>query len=145
MLNDDLANLPRNSVHSENEAFEEFFESDCSVSGLVARSGLSKAMAVLYARNPMFLAAFKIRPPGDIHTYAERTGGEVIQSSWQEVDQKLAALLDHLRARYTLGYVSSKPQMDGRFRSISVKLVPRLKTLQGNRFAVRAKLGYYAR
>jgi VWFA-related protein len=146
VLNDSLvADLPRGNVHSEKQAFEELFESDSMVCGLVAQSSWSKIIAVLYANNPMFLPAIKAKRPGSLQNYAERTGGEVIHAADSRVGERLGDLIEHLRARYSLGYSPSNAARDGRFRSIKVKLSPVKQTQLGKQFVVRAKEGYYAR
>jgi VWFA-related protein len=146
VLNDALvANLPRGNIHSEKEAFEELFESDSMVCGLVAQSSLSKLMTVLYVDNPMFLPMIKALHPGSLQNYAERTGGEVIRATESHVSERMADLLEHLRARYSLGYSPTNTARDGRFRSIKVKLSPEKQAQSGKKLAVRAKEGYYAR
>ncbi|MBZ5498950.1 MAG: VWA domain-containing protein [Acidobacteriia bacterium] len=146
VLNDALvANFPRGHVHSERQAFGELFESDSMVCGLVAQSSLSKLMAVLYVNNPMFLPAIKALHPGSLRNYAQRTGGEVILATESGISEKLADLLDHLRARYSLGYSPSNVARDGKFRSIKVKLSPEQQARWQMNLVIRAKEGYYAR
>lgn len=58
--------------------------------------------------------------------------------------EKLAELIQMLRCRYSFGYTSSNPVMDGKFRKIKVKLRPEA----GKRYSkvtILARQGYFAR
>ena len=60
------------------------------------RSAVSDFFIATFSKNPMF-APFRVHnPPGDVHKYAEHTGGEVMNSSKQEVSTKLAQLIDDI-------------------------------------------------
>jgi Ca-activated chloride channel family protein len=69
---------------------------------------------------------------------AEMTGGQVFSPhSSRELAAIFQKILDELAAQYVLGYVSSNPQRDGKFRKLKVELKrPGLK--------VRHRPGYYA-
>lgn len=145
VLNDGLANLPIGKVHSEKEAFEEVFESGSVICGLVARSWLTNTAGVAVVNSPQFILMGRLRPPGSIKKYAERTGGEVIKTGKEEVGDKLAELFDHLRTRYSLGYYPSNASLDGKFRTLRVELAPEVENRVGKLAVIKTKQGYYAR
>lgn len=64
----------------------------------------------------------KLNPRGNVYKYAEQTGGEVVKAGNGDIVLKLAALIDHLGTRYSLGYVSSNSRQNGKFRKIQVKV-----------------------
>jgi VWFA-related protein len=144
ILNDGLANIAFRSVHSEKEAFAELFESGVTICGLVARGWRSDLGEALNCVVPWVVVLRRLNPPGSVYKYAAQTGGEVIKASQGDANTRLAELFDHLRKYYTLGYVSSNPKLDGRFRTIKVKLKPEIEKREGNSLAVFAKRGYYA-
>ena len=63
-------------------------------------------------------------PPGDARKYAEWTGGRAVRLRGKQPEERLAELIDNLRARYTIGYRPSDPQLVGTFRKIHVDLLP---------------------
>lgn len=72
---------------------------------------------------------------------ARETGGDAyFPASVRELHGIYARILDELGSRYTLGYVSSNPVADGRFRKVQVRLAtPALKSAK-----VRTRSGYMA-
>ncbi len=67
------------------------------------------------------------------------TGGQVhFPNSPSELDQVYDRIAEELRTQYSIGYVSSNPRRDGKWRRIVVR-TPERGNLQ-----VRHKLGYYA-
>ena len=81
-------------------------------------------------------------PPGDARKYAELTGGQVVGLRGKRPGERLAQLIDELRARYTIAYRPSDPQPAGTFRKIRVELVPS-RTLRPKEWTVLARQGYY--
>lgn len=76
-----------------------------------------------------------------INQIAREAGGEAFfPTSPRELHEVYARILDELVSRYTIGYVSSNPRADGRFRRVEVKLTkPDLKGAK-----VRTRSGYFA-
>jgi VWFA-related protein len=68
-------------------------------------------------------------------------GGEAFfPTSPRELNEVYARILDELISRYTIGYVSSNPKTDGRFRKVEVRLMkPELRGAK-----VRTRSGYFA-
>lgn len=81
-------------------------------------------------------------PPGDVHKYAELTGGEVMKSSKDEVSARLAKMIDEIRTRYTIAYYPSVKQPKGKLCKIRLQ-IRRETVKQEGKMLVRAKSGYY--
>ena len=74
-----------------------------------------------------------------LKTLARETGGlDFMRNSITELDKVYAQIAEELRSLYSLGYVSSNPRRDGKWRRIVVR-VPTHDDL-----TIRNKLGYYA-
>jgi VWFA-related protein len=72
---------------------------------------------------------------------AREAGGEAFfPKSANEIHQVYARILDEVSSRYTLGYVSTNPRTDGRFRRVEVRLTR--PDLRGAK--VRSRSGYLA-
>ena len=75
-----------------------------------------------------------------ISQIAREAGGEAFfPTSARELQEVYARILDELVSRYTIGYVSSNPKTDGRFRRVEVKLTK--PDLRGAK--VRSRSGYF--
>lgn len=73
---------------------------------------------------------------------ARQTGGHAFYPAGgkDEIDRIYARILDELKARYTLGYVSTNPKPDGTYRKVQVKVhAPGVTGLK-----VRTRPGYFA-
>jgi len=101
-----------------------------------------RCFSATFSKNPMFAPLRAHNPPGDVHKYAERTGGEVMKSSKEEVSAKLSQLIDDIRTRYTIGYYPSVTQPKGKFCEIKLQVRPEAQKREG-RMLVRTKQGYY--
>jgi Ca-activated chloride channel family protein len=73
-----------------------------------------------------------------LRTLAETTGGQAFfPSALSDLDGTYERILDEIRAQYQLGYLSSNPAADGRWRKVQVKV-------KGRGLKVRARQGYFA-
>jgi len=73
---------------------------------------------------------------------ARQTGGHAFYpyGGKDEIDRIYARILDELKARYTLGYISTNPRPDGTYRKVQVKVhAPGVSGLK-----VRTRPGYFA-
>lgn len=134
-LTDNLPNRPPASAHTEEEAFKQLFEQDIAVFGLMMKSTEGKVLG---------LFNWMMKGAGDLNKYAERTGGEVIQAEKENVEQRLAEVIDRVRARYTLGYVSNSSNQDGKFRRLRVRVTPTIEKREG-KVVLHGKAGYFAK
>lgn len=142
-LTDNVPNIPDDKkVHSEKQALREAFENGTVITALLERSAMSDVFLFSFEKNPLFAGARGNNPPGNVHKYAEATGGEVMTSSKKDVSTKLAQLIDEIRSRYTLGYYPSSKQPKDTFCAIKVELAPETMKREG-RLLVRTKQGYY--
>jgi VWFA-related protein len=86
---------------------------------------------------------------GDLHAYAEITGGEVLSVKDDTVGQRLIELINHLRTRYSLAFAPSNTKRDGKFRRIKVRLVDdaerRIRNSGSGDLAIATRSGYYAK
>ena len=72
---------------------------------------------------------------------AEATGGEAFfPASMKDVEAAYDKVVAQVRAQYSLGYASSNPRQDGRWRKVEI----RLKPPAGKDARVQARKGYFA-
>jgi len=141
-LTDNVPNIPSGHQHSEKDALREAFETGTVISTLLERSAVSDFFIATFSKNPMFAPLRMRNPPGNVHQYAERTGGDVMTSSKEDVSARLAQLIDQIRTRYTLGYYPSVKQPKGKFCELKVQTTAGTQKREG-RLLVRTKKGYY--
>jgi VWFA-related protein len=79
----------------------------------------------------------------DLNKLAEETGGEVLTDKPENLDRTFNDLIDHLRTRYTLGFVSTNTKRDGSFRKLKIDLA-NPPTKPDDRLVVKTKRGYVA-
>jgi len=88
--------------------------------------------------------AFLFRvPSATLNRLVEETGGEIFSDKPAELDHAFGTLVDHLRNRYTIGYVSSNSQRDGTYRKLKLQVAPRVRKSQGE-VSVITRHGYLA-
>jgi VWFA-related protein len=112
---------------------DELLDSGTVVYGLIVQAAFGKAFKIM---------SFGQLSKG-VNDFVERTGGEIVGADKKEVDEKLAVVIDHLRARYTLGFRPTNDRDDGKFRPVEIKIS---ETRKGNeKPLVLTKRGYYYR
>ena len=125
--------------HSQNEAMQKLLQTSTVVCSLVKQSEMSVDGESSLRAHPVELM---LHPPGEVYKYATTTGGQVIEYKKKELKEKLAALIDDLRMRYSLGYHPSGQKPKGKYCAIKVKLAPEVKKTIGD-VVVEARQGYY--
>jgi VWFA-related protein len=152
-LTDDVPNIPsetelspylRRSLkgampHTQKEALQGLLQTGTVVCSLVKKSDESVDGEQRLMAQP---AKRMLYPPGEVYKYAAATGGQVIEYKKKELKDKLAALIDDLRMRYSLAYHPSIQKPKGKYCAIKVKLAPETKKSIGN-VVVEARQGYY--
>lgn len=152
-LTDDVPNIPSEAAipmryrrslkgampHSQQEAIEQLYRTGTVVCSLVKQSELSMDGEQRLMAHP---ADRMLHPPGEVYKYAAATGGQVIEYKKKELKDKLAALIDDLRMRYSLVYHPSAQKAKGKFCKLKVKLAPEAKKTLGD-VVVEARQGYY--
>ena len=139
VVSDDVSTQMPFHGHSEEEALHAAFESGSVACGLIAIGGFARASKY----SPASVLFQKLLNPGSIHEYADKTGGIVVNAEKEEVETKLAELIDQIRTRYSIGYVSSNTKRDGKFRRIKVTVSDEVQKREG-KLAVQFRRGYYA-
>ncbi len=137
-VTDDLSNQLPFLGHSRSQALERLYESGSVACGLFVRGPLGNLNAITNKILPRKAVS------GSTITYADKTGGEVMNARKEEVESKLVELIDHLRLRYSLGYTSTNAKHDGKFRKIKLKVSPEVDKRDGP-LVIRARSGYYSR
>lgn len=125
--------------HSEREALYELFESGGVLCALVPSEWIG---AVLRNTKQLSLPG-RFLFSGSVNNFAKETGGIVLKARREEIQTKLDGLIGRLRARYSLGYVSSNPKCDGQFRRLKLKISPGVEGREG-KVMILSKRGYYA-
>jgi VWFA-related protein len=152
-LTDDVPNIPsetelparyRRSLngampHTQKQALEELLRTGAVVCSLVKQSeeSYNGEQRLMNKRVETML-----HPPGEVYKYASATGGQVIEFKKKELKDKLAALIDDLRMRYSLAYHPSGSKPKGKYCAIKVKLTPETQRSLG-KVVVEARQGYY--
>lgn len=79
----------------------------------------------------------------DIQALANETGGEVLSDKPEKLDTTFQTLIDHLRSRYNLAFVSTNKKRDGTRRRLKLDLAPSIPKSQG-KLVVKARRSYIA-
>jgi len=132
-------NVPKGSLHNEQEALRALHEAGIMVAPLLAQAPLELRDRQRMAADGLWS---KFAPPGDARKYAEWTGGQATELRGKGVDQRLADLIDELRSTYTLGFQAFEGKPAGTFCKLRVAVAPngRLRPQEWN---VLAREGYY--
>jgi VWFA-related protein len=79
----------------------------------------------------------------NIKQIAEDTGGEVLSDKPEILDQTFVTLMEHLRSRFSLAFVSSNKARDGSLRKLKIDLTPDAAKTRG-KLVVKARRSYVA-
>ena len=79
----------------------------------------------------------------NIKDLAEETGGEVLQDKPEMLDQTFATLMEHIRSRFSMGFISTNKLRDGTLRQLKVQLKPEVKKKRGD-LVLKARHSYVA-
>jgi VWFA-related protein len=143
-LTDNIPNVPFRKMpfplHTEIEALRALHEDGVVVAPILMKSALGVVIAPFAEASEA--PKRKAFPPGDAKKYAELTGGQAVGMRGKQPEERLAQLIDELRARYTVGYRPSESQAAGTFRKIRVELAPG-GALRAKEWTVLAREGYY--
>src|SRR5215471_18889278 len=126
-------NIAFTSDRETKSIVDELLDSGTVVYGLIVQAAVGKAFKIM---------SFGQLSKG-VNDFVERTGGEIVGADKKEVDEKLAVVIDHLRARYTLGFRPTNDRDDGKFRPVEIKISGTRKAEE--RPVVLTKRGYYFR
>lgn len=160
-LTDNLPNLPTNFMlekhdrslggalpHTEEEGIRKLHEVRAVVTPLLLKDRLYFRGDQILSRDRRDYAREhpedRDYPPGDAYKYAEITGGFPFQLRGKKVEERLAEIIDSLRARYTLGYRPGEEKPAETFCRVKVELAP-TAPLRPQEWRVLARAGYYRR
>ena len=79
----------------------------------------------------------------NIKQVATDTGGEVLEDKPELLDKTFATLMEHLRSRFSLAFVSTNKLRDGTVRKLKIELKPAVKKTRGD-LVVKARHSYVA-
>lgn len=79
----------------------------------------------------------------DVHTLANETGGEVLSDKLHKLDATFQTLIEHLRSRYNMGFVSSNKKRDGTTRKLKLDLAPANQKPK-TKLVIKARRSYIA-
>jgi len=82
-------------------------------------------------------------PTMNIKDLATETGGEVFEDKPEVLDQTFARLMEHIRSRFSLAFVSTNKARDGSVRKLKIELKPEVQKARGN-LVVKARRSYVA-
>jgi Ca-activated chloride channel family protein len=125
-------NIAVTDSKEEKQILEELLDSGTVVYGLIVRAAIGKVF------NLVFLGTIH-----GVNHFVEQTGGEILGADKNEVDARLAVVIDRLRARYTIGFRPIAKSGKDDFRPVEIKLAATAKRRE--KPVVLTKRGYYLR
>jgi Ca-activated chloride channel homolog len=134
------------SKQSEKETMKDLLETGTVVCGMIVAgtpgSAGAQVTSPMELRRPSILPSLKVLQER-VDPYAERTGGEILYAENEQVRSRLTELIEHLRSRYSIGYISSNTKFDGKFRRIKLRLTSS-SAKRYDQLALRTRQGYYS-
>ena len=127
---------------SSKTASQAVYESGAVVSAIIPKSG-EQQMENGFMRWATRIGKLGGAPYIDIQTLANETGGEILQDKPENLDTTFATLIDHLRTRYNLAFVSSNKKRDGTTRKLKIEMAPTAQKSKG-KLVVKARRSYVA-
>jgi VWFA-related protein len=79
----------------------------------------------------------------DVQTLANETGGEILQDKPENLDSTFTTLINHLRTRYNLAFVSTNKKRDGTTRKLKIETGQSAQKAKG-KLVVKARRTYVA-
>jgi VWFA-related protein len=127
---------------SVEQARLEVLESGSVVCGLIPKTPAQRLENGIISSLAAIAGAFKVRNSG-LKELAEETGGEVLSDKPEVIDRAFNTLVEHLRTRYSIGYVSTNTNRDGGLRKLKLEIAPPRQS-NDNRLVVKTRRGYIA-
>lgn len=79
----------------------------------------------------------------DIQTLANETGGEILKDKPEKLGATFDTLINHLRTRYNLAFVSTNKARDGATRKLKIDMAPATQKTKG-KLVVKSRRSYVA-
>jgi VWFA-related protein len=127
---------------SSKEAARAIYESGSVVCGLIPSSPGQRIEDGIAGVGTSISRVFKL-PVTSLKELADETGGEVLDDKPETLDRAFNTLIDHLRTRYQLGFVSSNKKRDGTTRKLKLEIIPAAKKAQGE-LVIKTRRTYIA-
>jgi VWFA-related protein len=127
---------------SGKSAKQSIYESGSVVCGLIPKTTVQRMENKYMVWGTKMAGVFGARTM-DIKELANETGGEVMEEKPEQLDTTFATLIDHLRKRYSLAFVSSNRKRDGTLRKLKIEVTPESQKSQG-KLVVKARRSYLA-
>jgi len=127
---------------SGKSAAQAIYESGSVVCGIIPKvegQGMENGIMIWATRMGKLGGA----PYMDVETLANETGGELLADKPENLDTTFQTLMDHLRSRYNLAYVSTNKKRDGTTRKLKLDVAPNLQKPQ-SKLVVKARRSYVA-
>ena len=124
-------------------AMQSLFESGSVVCGIVPQTpvqAMENGMMRWATRLGRIAGAHML----DIQKIADETGGELLQDKPENLETTFNTLIEHLRTRYNLAFVSSNKKRDGTLRKLKIDLTESTKKKQQAKLVVKARRSYIA-
>ncbi|MEP6570646.1 MAG: VWA domain-containing protein [Acidobacteriota bacterium] len=118
------------------------FESGSVVCGLIPKTAVQRMENKYMIMGTRVAGAFGA-PTLDIKELADETGGEVLEDKPEKLNSTFNLLVDHLRTRYSLAFVSSNKKRDGSLRRLKIDLSPDAQKSRG-KLVVKSRRSYLA-
>ena len=131
VITDNIANT---EINEQRQILEELFDSGTVVYGLIVRAALGKVFNLL--------SLGKVR---GVDEFVKQTGGEILDTDKNDVDEKLAVVISRLRARYAIGFQPTNTAVDEKFRPVEIKIKAAVAKKRKENPVVLTKRGYYFR
>jgi len=127
---------------SGEEARQAILESGSVVCGLMPKTAAQRVEDRAMAAITGIGGLMKLKS-SNLKQLAEETGGEIMNDKPEDLNRAFNNLIDHLRTRYSIGFVSTNTKRDGSFRKLKAEVSPSVRQREGN-LVVRTRRGYLA-
>ena len=128
---------------SSKEAAHAVYESGSVVCGLIPKSPVQRLENGISHLGTRLGGLFKV-PSISISKLADETGGEVMDDKPENLDRAFNTLMEHLRTRYSIGFVSSNKKRDGSVRKLKLELAKTARQKQPSDTVVKTRRNYVA-
>jgi VWFA-related protein len=127
---------------SGKSAAQAIYESGTVVCGIIPKvtlQGLENGIMMMATRFGKLGGA----PYTDLQTLANETGGEILTDKPEKLETTFQTLIDHLRSRYNLAFVSTNKKRDGSTRKLKLDVTTANQPAK-SKLVVKARRSYVA-
>jgi len=128
---------------SGKSAAQAIYESGSVVCGIIPKTadqGIENGVMIWATRIGKLQGAAYL----DIQTLANETGGEILTDRPENLNSTFQTLMDHLRSRYNLAFVSSNKKRDGTTRKLKIDVAEPTAQKSQVKLVVKARRSYVA-